>query len=53
MNKRQKKKALVWWGSLDIQGRDEYYKTVIPKGKNHYNRPSQLEKEKMYIWANK
>ncbi len=52
MNKRQKKKVLAWWDSLDVQERNEYLKIVLPKSKSHYNNPTELEKEKMYNWNN-
>lgn len=51
MNKRQKKKGLLWWSSLDIQERDEYFKIVCPKSKSRYDNPTELEKLKMYSWS--
>lgn len=52
MNKRQKKKAILWWKNLDIMERDEHHNLVNPKSKTHYNNPTETEKFKMYNWAN-
>ena len=51
MNKRLQKRVLNWWDNLDIQEKDEYFQTVLPKSKSRYTSPTELEKEKMYNWA--